>query len=753
MALKRTGSIGLAAVLMAGSFWFTGCKSADEEKTVSKGNDTAKTPKLQVAANAGATGGAESTDEGTTASEPAELDLRAGADVAAETPQAAAATVTPTAEVIPTTGAETAAAAPTAAPAADTGEGANKLADSSSPYLRSAAKSPIHWLPWGEEAFARAKELDRPVLIDSGAIWCHWCHVMDHGTYADPEVVRTLNENFVAVKIDRDERPDVDERYQTAHYLINQKGGGWPLTVFALPDGRAFESLTYVPAETQGSQVGMRDILKQVLAVYKDRRPDVEKQAEQIQAGMAEAAKRLAAKGTANKALFDKIAKDVKASFDKENGGFGTAAGPKFPQGNVLLFLLQYYADTEDKAALDIVAKTLTAYFKGGLRDQVLGGYFRYTTDGKLSRPHYEKMLYVQAELLSSFSIAHAATEKKMFKEAAQDILQFCRDTLENPDGGFYASQDADIGPGDDGSYYTWTAEEIRKIAGEGVETDIFMHYMNVAGEQNTDEKGRSTLRSDKPLQASADEFKVTYAAAQTALNNVRKKLRTTRYEQEKIPYVDKSILASWNALTIRAYLDAYRYCGDEQARDFALKSINFIVEKMLSPEQGVAHVLGRGKASQYGLLEDQVLVASALVSCYEVAQQKEYLETAESLMNYVEKTFLDETTGLYVDRRATEGQIGLLAVDRFAVFDNPTPAPNPMAAITWYKLFEIAKKPEYKERYTRMVNAVAGQQEVDGLAAATYGRAVGIGLAAQAPDDAASAPAGAASARTAAQE
>lgn len=567
------------------------------------------------------------------------------------------------------------------------------------------------------------------MLIDIGARWCHWCRVMDGETYGNPEVVKLVNDNFIAVKVDRDERPDVDERYQVAHFLINRRGGGWPLTVFALPDGRAFESLTYIPADSKPDQKGMRDILNQVIEIYTKRNADAVKQADLVEKNVQTASTGIVKQGTVNEALVKKLASGILKEADSQNGGFGKGNEPKFPNGGALLFLLHYYSDYGDKAALDTVVKSLQAYFRGGLRDHVLGGYFRYATDGKFAHVHFEKMLYVQAELLSANALGYAASNKPMLKEAAEDILAFCKDTLENKDGGFFASQDADVtggkaGPEEDGSYFTWTADEIESLAGKGQQSQIFINYHNVNSADSKDDAGRSTLRADKTLKEVAAGTSVD---PQKALDEVRKALRDARLNQENVPFVDKSIYANWNGMMIRAYVDAFKYLGRTDARDFALQSADFIVSNMISETDGVAHGFVKGKPVLYGLLDDQVEVAAALLDCYEVSGNSSYLETAESLMNFVEGKFLKGD--LYSDREAPAPDEGLLKIDRLHVYDNPTPSPNATAAIVWYHLFQATSKQEYLDKAKRIARAVAGQEDFGGVAAGTFGQAMALAV------------------------
>ncbi|MBX7244725.1 MAG: thioredoxin domain-containing protein [Candidatus Sumerlaeaceae bacterium] len=595
---------------------------------------------------------------------------------------------------------------------------ANNLGEARSPYLRLSSKSAINWQQWGPEAFALAKSLDRPVLVDIGARWCHWCLVMDDTTYKDSEVIDLLNNNFVAIKVDTDERPDLNNRFQTAYQLINRKPGAWPLTMFTLPDGRAFEGLTFVPPETRDKQVGMREVLKQVKDVYTNKRSDVERQAQLVEQGVNRSPLVASQKADAREETVKAIYSSISKAYDGGNGGFGPTGGPRFPEVPALLFLLQYYSDYGEKGALDMVVKSLRAYYVGGMRDHVMGGFFRYTVDAKMTQPHFEKKLHTQAELLSAYSLAYAASNNSLMKEAARDILKFTRETLENPDGGFYASQSADAGSGDDGSYFTFTMEEIEKIVGSGNASQVFARYLNI----KPGSADRSVAYATASLRDTADALKIDPTAAQKALDEASTKLHEERSNRDVIPYVDKTVYASWNALMINAYLEAYKYVGDSEARDFALKSADFILANMVSEKEGVAHAFSKGQASVYGLLEDQALLANALVNCFQVSGKKEYLETAMSLMDFVESRFLDSQTGLYYDRAAGD-DIGLARTKQIGVFCNPIPSPNAVAAMTWYNFYQATSKDVYLERAKRMVSAVLGQKNFEGPTVGTFAR------------------------------
>lgn len=627
----------------------------------------------------------------------------------------------------PGTTADAGARPPIAPVAATEDDPAPSMEQAASPYVRAAASAAVDWKPWSAAAFDEAVRLDRPVIVDIGANWCHWCNIMDARTYSDPAVAAYINENFIAVKVDADERPDLNDRYQTAHYLINRKGSGWPLTVFALPDGRPFESLGYIPLQSEGERLGMMDILRQVNSVFKDRRDEAVKQADLVEEKVASLIVDPATKKEPTAADVRALRDSIVKEHDKTNGGFGSTNEPKFTNGGAMLFLLQYFSDTGDRPTLEVVSQSLTSYVRSGLRDHIMGGYFRYTSDGQLRKPRYEKKLYVQAEMLNVYSYAYKATGRNLLKEAGTEVVRFVRSTLERPEGGFYASQDADLDPDDNGAYFTWTRDEVRVVLGDGKPSDIIIRYLSIGADNNKDALGRSVPHPTAMLANVGSALSLDYAAAERLLEEGKRKMAAARMGGSRVPRVNQTVIASWNGTMISAYLNAYRYLEDEEARTFALKSAQFILSNMISPENGVAHIYANGRPSLYGVLDSQVHVARALVDCFQVTGQKEYLETAESLMNFVEASFLDARTGLYRDRLERPDDTGLLRVTRSHIYDNPTPAPNAVAAEVWFDLFQATTKEEYLETAQRLVAAVNGQEGMEGTRAGTYGKAMAV--------------------------
>src|SRR5205823_4802092 len=334
----------------------------------------------------------------------------------------------------------------------------NRLSKETSTYLKGAAHQPVDWYPWGEEAFRRAKELDRPILLDIGATWCHWCHVIDRESYEDPDLAKTINDHFVAVKVDRDERPDIDARYQQAVGAIAGQGG-WPLTGFLTSDGKAFYGGTYFPPKDTHGRPGFRRVLLAMAEYYRTNRADTLREADALHQALAEGRKPLVEEGVANEAMLKESADSLRGQFDPVNGGI--SGQQKFPHPGTMEWVMARYRRTREEGLRTIVTRTLTSMARGGVYDQVGGGFHRYSTDPRWIVPHFEKMLYDNAGLLANYVHAWQLTKDPIYRDAAEGILAWAEEVLsDRTRGGYYASQDADVGLDDDGDYFTWTLEE-----------------------------------------------------------------------------------------------------------------------------------------------------------------------------------------------------------------------------------------------------------------------------------------------------
>ncbi|MFB3126820.1 MAG: thioredoxin domain-containing protein, partial [Candidatus Acidiferrales bacterium] len=454
---------------------------------------------------------------------------------------------------------------------------ANRLISEASPYLRSAAYQPVDWYPFSPQAFARAQELDRPILLDIGAVWCHWCHVMDRESYENPEIARLINEMFVAIKVDRDARPDIDARYQRAVQALTGQGG-WPLTAFLTPSGKVFFGGTYFPPENRRGRPGLKELLPKLAEAYRTQK-------DRILAGADETARRLQAyenasaqSGSVTPALLEQLVAALPKDFDSEYGG--GARAPKFPHGAVIRLALDRYAATRDARLREVAEKTLEGMARGGLRDYIHGGFYRYSTDRFWHVPHFEKMSYVQAELLEAFARAYQATGKPLYREAAEGILRYLTDTLsDQARGGFLATQDADVSLDDDGSYFTWTLAEIKELLGAKEAQAFAAHYGVVASPQwhPPETPDRNVLYQAKSLEEVAAELKLPVEEVRTLVESARGKLRAARRRQ-KAPFVDPNKFVDWNALVLSAYRYAYEAFGDQAVKAFALRSTDFLL-------------------------------------------------------------------------------------------------------------------------------------------------------------------------------
>ena len=605
---------------------------------------------------------------------------------------------------------------------------ANRLISEASPYLRSAAYQPVDWYPFSPQAFARAQELDRPILLDIGAVWCHWCHVMDRESYENPEVARLINEMFVAIKVDRDARPDIDARYQRAVQALTGQGG-WPLTAFLTPSGKVFFGGTYFPPENRQGRPGLKELLPKLAEAYRTQK-------DRILAGADETARRLQAyesasaqSGSVTPALLEQLVAALPKDFDSEYGG--GARAPKFPHGAVIRLALDRYAATHDARLREVAEKTLEGMARGGLRDYLHGGFYRYSTDRFWHVPHFEKMSYVQAELLEAFARAYQATGKPLYREAAEGILRYLTDTLSDQTrGGFLATQDADVSLDDDGSYFTWTLAEVKKLLSAKEAQAFAAHYGVVASPQRhpPETPDRNVLYQAKSLEEVAAELKLPVEEVRTLVESSRGKLRAAR-RQQKAPFVDPNKFVDWNALVLSAYRYAYEAFGDQAVKEFALRTTDFLLTKAYRPGQGMYHTVFEGTARTPGLLRDQAYMALALLDMYKISGRQRYLDAARDLMDYALKHFWDPKQGGFFDVAHGEDFVEILSQPRKEVQDAPLPGANAVAALALDRLFTLTGQERYREKAGQTLAAFAGSAPRLGTFAATYARAVAYHL------------------------
>ncbi len=595
---------------------------------------------------------------------------------------------------------------------------ANRLSQERSSYLRSAAHQPIHWYPWSEEAFQKAKELNRPIILDIGAVWCHWCHVMDGESYEDPEVAQIINEHFIAIKVDRDERPDLDSRYQMAVSAITGQGG-WPLTAFLTPEGQVFFGGTYFPPDNRYGRPGFKSVLTQVKDYYHTNQDKVQASADGLHRELARHAVETKP-GILSYDMITEAIEQISKNFDFLNGGFGAA--PKFPHPGAIELLLQeaFYTGKTDLAA--IAARTLEKMGKGGVYDQIGGGFHRYSTDERWIVPHFEKMAYDNSELLKNYLHCYQATGKGLFKEIALGIVEYVRTVLSDPiHGGFYASQDADISMQDDGDYFTWTVEEAQTALSPD-EFKVLQLYYNIGpqGEMHTKPE-KNVLFVDMEPDAIAIKLNLPESKVLDLITVGKQHLLEARMKRPT-PFVDKTIYPNWNGMMIAAFLEAYKVLGLAPCKELALKTLELLIAQAYRPDQGFAHSLLNGEPRHFGLLDDQVQMGVALLEAYEVTAEEKYLEKAEAVVKLLLEKFWDDQGGGFFDRaKDNVPTISGVAHPQKPIQDAPTPSANGVAVMLLDRLAYLTSNLLYRERAEEILKAFAETCRDWGLFAATF--------------------------------
>ena len=587
----------------------------------------------------------------------------------------------------------------------------NQLASEPSAYLKSAAHQPVHWSPWGDAAFARARQEKKPILLDIGAVWCHWCHVMDGESYEDPAVAELLNRDFVCIKVDRDERPDVDARYQRAVQALSGQGG-WPLTAFLTPEGEVFFGGTYFPPDNNAyGRPGFRRVLMEIARAFREEQERITTNAHAIREHVVQTLDE-AKPGVVSADLVSGAADQMAKLFDVRYGGFGSA--PKFPHPAAIEFLLARWQDSRGGLAWqrEIVEKTLTGMARGGVRDHLGGGFHRYSVDERWIVPHFEKMSYDNSELLHAYLSAYQAFGTPLFKEVATGIVDWVLEVMADKEhGAFATSQDADLTFGDDGDYWTWTVDEAKGelTAGEyAVASRVF--DIQETGEMHHNPKKNVLWWKQDP--ASDDGWPV--------LRTAIKKLKAAR-DRRKSPFVDRTAYVNWNAMMAGAFLEAGAVLDRAECNELALKILERIWAEAWDVGTGMSHVLGRREPR--GMLDDNVQAAAAFLDAYEATGETTWLDRATQVMTYCGKAHADDTPG-YFDIAATNGT-AYLATRAKPVQDAPTPSPNGVAALVLARLWALTDKAEWRERLDRHLAAFAGSARELSLHGSTLLRAV----------------------------
>jgi uncharacterized protein YyaL (SSP411 family) len=590
----------------------------------------------------------------------------------------------------------------------------NRLGGATSAYLRSAAHQPIHWYPWGEEAFEAARREDRPVLLDIGAVWCHWCHVMDGESYEDAALADFLNRHFICIKVDRDERPDVDARYQRAVQAITRQGG-WPLTAFLTPRGEVFYGGTYFPPDGKYGRPGFRSVLEQVHRVYHGDRERVEGHALALRRALADSGvARVPASPSTG--LLDGAAEAMARVYDPRHGGFGSA--PKFPHPAAVSYLLERWLDTGDESHREIAGHTLQAMAQGGVHDQLGGGFHRYSVDERWVVPHFEKMAYDNAALLHAYLDGYAALGDEAHAATARGILGWVRDVLAHPDAGYGASQDADVGLDDDGDYFTWTTDEAREAIGDEALYEIAAAAWDIgtAGEMSHN-PSKNVLFVAADAGKIARQFGLDPAVAEVRLEDARARLLAAR-QRRPSPQVDPTRYTSWNAMLAGALIRAGAALDVQWAVAHGLATLAWIRAGHPDPAALRHHPDGVG-----GMLDDQVQVAAACLEAFEVTGDDGWLGWSMAIMDRCWRDYRDPEGGLH-DTASAAGE-GLLPNRLTPIEDAPTPSPNGVAALTMARLAAHTGDAVWSERRDAILTPFAGLAPQLGVHGGTLARAL----------------------------
>ena len=584
----------------------------------------------------------------------------------------------------------------------------NNLKGQTSPYLLQHLHNPVDWYPWGPEALEKAVREDKPLLVSIGYSACHWCHVMERESFEDREVADLMNSGFVCIKVDREERPDIDHMYMTALQLLTRQGG-WPLNCFSLPDTRPFWGGTYFTKHQWIS------ILKQISALYINRKKDLEEQADNLTRGIAASnfVDLAPTKHPFNKSDAAAVFSGVMGHMDKQDGG--TMHPPKFPVPVNLEFLLDYHYHSNEAEALDQVNLTLEKMAMGGIYDQIGGGFARYSTDDKWKVPHFEKMLYDNGQLVSLYSNAWKVNRSELFREVVYQTAGFVERELTSPDGTFYAALDADS-EGEEGKYYVWNDNEIDEIT--GLDSAIVKEYYNV-GKKGYWEEGRNILLRDEADTDFAARHGITLEKLREIITAANNRLLEKR-SQRVAPGLDNKVIVSWNAIMITGLADAYAAFGDSTFIAMAGRAADYIIQNAVSPKGKINRILHVKKPLIEGFLDDYAFLIQALIRLFEVSAEKRYILTAKKLAGYVLDNFHADGTSLF-PFSPNSGE--MLKAPFYEMPDNVIPASNSVMAVNLLVLAEYFENRDWDSRSMQMLTDVWPQVKRNGISFANWAR------------------------------
>ncbi len=572
----------------------------------------------------------------------------------------------------------------------------NRLIHETSPYLLQHAYNPVQWHPWGEEALRAARTEDKPILLSVGYSACHWCHVMERESFENKEIAALMNAHFINVKVDREERPDVDSLYMNFVQMTTGHGG-WPLTVFLTPDGLPFYGGTYFPPEDMHGRPGFRQVLGSVAEFYRTRKGEIEKNREELRRRLEEAGSLDVGVGRLQEELLTAAFDSFLQQFDRRHGGFGRA--PKFPQAAGIGFLLRYHDRFQTPSALEAAEMTLEKMACGGIYDQIGGGFHRYSVDDEWLAPHFEKMLYDNALLANVYLEGHLATGREFFREKTEEILEYVRRDLMHPEGGFFSAEDADS-EGVEGRFYVWSPSEVEAILGRE-ESRLFCAFYDVTDEGNWE--GVSILRRTMSLEDFARRESASPEELQRQLQQGREKLRAARGQRVR-PALDDKVLTSWNGLMLKAFARAGWVLGRDDFLQLARSNADFLLAEMASGDR-ILRTWKDGRGKLGGYLEDYAFVIEGLLALYEAGGDVQYLNRARHWMSVQLNLFYDADAG---DFYFTASDHEKLLVRQKEFFDNAVPSGNSVSALNLLRLAELTGDQAYRRTAVRLLERIA---------------------------------------------
>ncbi len=607
-------------------------------------------------------------------------------------------------------------------------EHSNRLKNEKSPYLLQHADNPVDWYPWGEEAFEKARKEDKPILLSIGYSTCHWCHVMEHESFEDEEVAKLMNETFVCIKVDREERPDIDNIYMTVCQMMSKGGCGWPLNVIMTPDKKPFFAGTYIPKESRYGRTGMLEFVPKVKELWENDRENILNSADAVTAALKKAtdvSQNTEGVSLSTKTL-EKAYNQLLRNYDEEKGGFGRS--PKFPTPHNLLFLLRYWKRSGDEQALQMVENTLRQMRLGGIYDHVGFGFHRYSTDQNWLLPHFEKMLYDQALLIMAYTEAYLATGKKEYENTAREVISYVLRDMTSPEGGFYSAEDADS-EGEEGKFYVWTEKELKdSLSEKDAELMIKTYNTSESGNFTEEAGGHKTGANILHLQKPLNEIASSYGNSEEFLGNIEQARSTLFNVREKRihPYKDDKILTDWNGLMIAALSMAGRAFNEQEYEDAAEKAANFILKDMSDDKGKLLHRYREGEAGITANLDDYAFMIWGLLELYETTFDIEYLRAALALQSAMDEGFWDEKFGGYY---FTSDDAEELISRQKEIYDGAIPSGNSVAGLNLLKFSRITGDVEYEKKAAMLGKAFSETVESAPMAYTLFMSGLDFGL------------------------